>query len=198
MSLTGFCIGLGNPGPKYEFTRHNLGFMVVDALLRRIPHEKMSAKADIDLYKAFPEPGRAWLAGKPQSFMNRSGGPAGQIARFFKLEPDQLIVVHDELDLPLGRMKLKFGGGLAGHNGLKSMAEHLGTKDFYRLRMGIGRPQQGATADYVLSRFSAQEQPLAEDMTTAGAEALLQCMRQGPTQAQNTVNAHRLPDATEP
>ena len=148
--------GLGNPGREYRETRHNVGFMVVDELARR---HGVSLKS-----KFSAETGNARLDGqrvaflKPQTFMNESGRSLAAVVRFYKLSPDTLLVVHDDVDLEPGRLQARLGGGLAGHNGLRSIREHLGTHDFLRLRIGVGRPERGdrrPVADYVLSPFPA-------------------------------------------
>ena len=146
--------GLGNPGRQYARTRHNLGHLVCDELARRHGasfRSKFSGElADIRLDSA-----RVALL-KPQTYMNESGRSVGAAARFFKLPPAQLLVVHDEVDLELGRLQARMGGGLAGHNGLRSVAQHLRSPEFARLRVGIGRPERGdprPVADWVLTPF---------------------------------------------
>ena len=147
-------VGLGNPGREYATTRHNVGFMVADELARRHGgswRSKFSGEvADIRLDGA-----RLALL-KPQTFMNDSGRSAAAAAKFYKVEPENLLAVHDEVDLDLGRMQARLGGGLAGHNGLRSMASALKTPEFLRLRIGVGRPERGdrrPVSDWVLSPF---------------------------------------------
>ena len=146
--------GLGNPGREYAGTRHNVGFLVCDELARRHGvtfRSKFSgelAEARID--------GRRVALLKPQTYVNESGRSVGAAARFFKVEPERLLVVHDEVDLEPGRLQARAGGGLAGHNGLRSIAQHLKTQEFLRLRVGVGRPERGdprPVADFVLSAF---------------------------------------------
>lgn len=146
--------GLGNPGREYRDTRHNVGFLVAEELARRHGgsfRSKFSGLvADIRI-----EGGRVTLL-EPQTYMNESGRSVAAAARFYKVEPEALLVLHDEVDLPLGRLQLRLGGGLAGHNGLRSVAAHLGSSDFSRLRIGVGRPERGdrrPVADFVLSPF---------------------------------------------
>jgi PTH1 family peptidyl-tRNA hydrolase len=152
--------GLGNPGRKYQDTRHNAGFWLVDEIAR-------ITGADVRREAAFHgEVGRvprsdAWLL-KPETFMNNSGRAIGAVASFYRIEADQILVAHDELDLPPGTVRLKFGGGLSGHNGLRDTAEVLGTRDFWRLRIGIGHPRdyvagQQEPVDYVLHAPRAEE-----------------------------------------
>jgi PTH1 family peptidyl-tRNA hydrolase len=148
-------VGLGNPGPEYEATRHNAGFWWIDALAdklgaRLVPERSYQALAARVNHAAGP----VWLL-EPMTFMNRSGYSVATLARFFKIEPAQILVVHDELDLLPGQAKLKFGGSAAGHNGLKDIHGQLGTQDFWRLRLGIGHPGVKAeVVNYVLKRPS--------------------------------------------
>jgi PTH1 family peptidyl-tRNA hydrolase len=146
--------GLGNPGREYAGNRHNLGYMVVDELARR--HDgSWRGKFSGRLAEVRLGPDRAALL-KPETYMNESGTAVGAAARFFKLEPADVVVVHDEGDFDLGRIQVRLGGGLAGHNGLRSIARHLATQDFVRVRVGVGRPERGdprPLADYVLSDF---------------------------------------------
>ena len=157
-------VGLGNPGPKYEQTRHNAGFWFVDALARdQRATLSLDRKFFGDVTKLSGKIGSdCWLL-KPQTFMNRSGQAVGALANFFQIAPVQILVVHDELDLRPGEVKLKLGGGVAGHNGLKDIREKLGTADFWRLRVGIGHPREQSMSeqevvDYVLHRPSLEQQ----------------------------------------
>ncbi|GFM38373.1 aminoacyl-tRNA hydrolase [Desulfovibrio psychrotolerans] len=197
MQVAGLIVGLGNPGKEYDNTRHNMGFMAVDALMddaRRFQPDACtplsSGKKKYLLWKCFPGGLRTpWLIAKPQTYMNLSGDAVGHICGFYNLNPEQVLVVHDELDLPLGRMKFKTGGGLAGHNGLKSIAQHLGTRDFHRLRLGIGKPDHPNTASYVLSRFSPQEWTTVQRVMVGAVRGMLCFAEQGATQAIHMVNA---------
>ena len=163
--------GLGNPGREYERTRHNAGWLVLDELARRHSgswRSKFSGSlAEIRL-------GDLRLALlKPETYMNDSGRSVGAAVRFFKVEPDQVLVVHDDVDLEAGRLQARAGGGLAGHNGLRSLAQHLGSQDFLRLRIGIGRPGRGdprPVADYVLSDFEPADD--AEALVARAADAV--------------------------
>ncbi|MDX6473076.1 MAG: peptidyl-tRNA hydrolase, family, partial [Gaiellaceae bacterium] len=157
-SLDLLVVGLGNPGREYAHNRHNVGFMVVDELAKRHGgswRSKFSGQlAEIRL------DGHKLALLKPETFMNESGSSVGAAARFFKLDPDAVLVVHDEGDLERGRLQLRLGGGLGGHNGLRSIAQHLKTQDFLRLRIGVGRPERGdrrPLADYVLSNFDPHD-----------------------------------------
>lgn len=149
-------VGLGNPGRQYEKTRHNAGFLFVDHLAD-VNRVKWSMNSQFQAEVAtLPLYGDRLLLLKPMTFMNRSGSAVGSVLRYYKLEPEQMLVVHDELDLAEGTVKMKRDGGHAGHNGLRDIISQIGTKDFYRLRIGIGRPLNGAVADYVLSRPSVE------------------------------------------
>jgi PTH1 family peptidyl-tRNA hydrolase len=146
--------GLGNPGREYARTRHNIGHMVCDELARRHGGSYRS-KFSGDLAELRLDGARVALL-KPQTYMNESGRSVGAGVRFFKLPPERLLVVHDEVDLDLARLQARMGGGLAGHNGLRSVAQHLGTPEFMRLRIGVGRPERGdprPVADWVLTPF---------------------------------------------
>ena len=154
-------VGLGNPGPEYEQTRHNAGFWVVDnlagsALSREARFNALAAKTRIT-------GNEVWLL-EPQTYMNRSGQSVGALARFYKIAPDEILVVHDELDLPPGSAKIKKGGSSGGHNGLKDITAALGTQDYWRLRIGIGHPRtmnlQQQVVDFVLHRPRKEEQEL--------------------------------------
>jgi peptidyl-tRNA hydrolase, PTH1 family len=150
--------GLGNPGREHERDRHNVGWMVVDELARR--HDgRWRSKFSGRVAEARVDGGRVALL-KPETYMNESGRSIGAAARFFKVEPGALLVVHDDVDLDIGRLQARLGGGLAGHNGLRSISQALGTQEFLRLRIGVGRPGRGdqrSVADYVLSPFAADD-----------------------------------------
>jgi len=170
-------VGLGNPGAQYELTRHNAGFWLVDHFADRLQANfKTEKNLFAEVAKAHYE-GRAIYLLKPNTFMNRSGQAVAAIANFFKIKPQEFLVVHDELDLVPGAVKVKFGGGHAGHNGLRDIQKALGSPDFWRLRVGIGHPRdtgsQQAVANYVLSNPRAQEWPELE-------LALERCQRELP------------------
>jgi len=146
--------GLGNPGREYERTRHNVGWLVVDELARR-HGGSFRSKFSGSLAEVRLDERRLALL-KPETYMNESGRSVRAAVQFFKVDPAALLVVHDDVDLKPGRLQVRLGGGLAGHNGLRSLAQHLGTQDFGRLRIGVGRPERGdprPVADYVLSPF---------------------------------------------
>ncbi len=162
MSIAGLIVGLGNPGPEYALTRHNIGFLAIDALLehssRITPLGKNSFKGEA--WQGYL-PGLAdpWIFVKPLTFMNLSGECVQPLAAWYKIEPKEVLVLHDEVDIAPGRMKCKLGGGNAGHNGLKSITQRFGTPDFWRLRIGVGRsPYEGTMVNWVLGRMDGQEQ----------------------------------------
>jgi PTH1 family peptidyl-tRNA hydrolase len=182
--------GLGNPGREYAGNRHNVGFMVADELARRHGgawKSKFNAQlADVRI------DGHKVVLLKPQTYMNDSGRPVSSAMRFYKLEPASVLVVHDETDLPLGRLQARRGGGLAGHNGLRSVAQHLGTPDFLRLRIGVGRPERGdrrPLADYVLADFEPHED--ADGLVTDATDAVELLDAEGLDAAQRAINGKR-------
>ena len=164
MSEIKLIVGLGNPGKEYAGTRHNAGFWWVDELTRTHP---ASFKADSKFHGLVARTvvhGHEVHLLKPQTFMNISGRAVGALAQFYKIEPAQILVVHDELDLPPGSAKLKLGGGHGGHNGLKDIIAHLGTKEFWRLRVGIGHPgERNEVSNYVLNSPRKEEQVLIDE-----------------------------------
>ncbi len=185
-------VGLGNPGPTYDFTRHNVGFWAVADLADRygssfsLNTRQRAEVASVTL--PGPEQVKLVLA-RPTTFMNDSGVAVKAIAAFHKIAPDHVIAVHDELDLDPGRLRVKLGGGDNGHNGLKSMRAHLGTGDFYRVRVGIGRPAgRQSAADYVLNKLKpAQADEMRVDAAVA-ADAVEFLVREGLTATQNRFN----------
>lgn len=182
-------VGLGNPGPKYENTRHNIGFMVVDVLAGRVGG-KFSAhkRSNADIVQARLD-GRQVIIAKPRTYMNLSGGPVASLAKFFSVDPSNVIVLHDELDLDFGTIRLKLGGGENGHNGLRSTSSALGTKDYLRVRMGIGRPPgRQDPADFVLKPFSATERKELDVWCEEGADAVELLLRLGLEGAQNRIH----------
>jgi PTH1 family peptidyl-tRNA hydrolase len=181
-------IGLGNPGPSYAGNRHNVGAMVADLLAERIGGRFKSHKAGADIVEGRLAGAKAIVA-KPRSYMNLSGGATAGLARFFKIPPAAVIVVHDELDLPPQTVRVKQGGGEGGHNGLRSISNSLGTKDYLRVRVGIGRPPgRQDPADFVLKDFSAAERnELPIDLENA-ADAVESLIRLGLLETQNRLH----------
>lgn len=151
-------VALGNIGPEYEITRHNFGFLLLDQLIEDYGFKQIAAKKFHSEIFSGQIDGKKVIAIKPQTFMNRSGIAAAEVANFYKITPNHIIVLHDDIDLALGRMRAKIGGGNAGHNGLKSLDNHIG-KEYTKVRLGVGRPQDTRylTSDYVLGKFSKDE-----------------------------------------
>lgn len=182
-------VGLGNPGPTYAGHRHNIGSMVVDLLAERIGARFRSlarGRADVVEGRLGGVPGVRVVLAKPRSYMNESGGPVSGVASFYKVAPDQLLVIHDELDIPYATLRLKLGGGDNGHNGLRSIRRSLGTGDFYRLRCGIGRPPgRQDPADFVLSPFSSSERKELPTFVDRAADAAEAVVVEGLDRAQN-------------
>lgn len=199
----GLVVGLGNPGRKYSRTRHNIGFSVLQALItpstptkdlgsvRRVTPEKNPG------YELFawdiPTDPQSWFVCRPLTFMNRSGRAVHTLCMKYHFQPRQLLVVHDDLDLPLGTLRFKYSGGLAGHNGLKSIVNELGTRDFYRLRVGIGRPAPGvAVVDHVLAPFENFETPILLDILSFALQGIFIFRCQGFQKAVDTLHSHVL------
>ena len=175
--------GLGNPGADYALTRHNAGFAAVDALAERYGVRYWKSEAGCDVAQVKVRSGaeaREVLLAKPQSYMNTSGGPLSKLARAHHVSPAEILVVHDEVDLAQGRIQVKFGGGLNAHNGLRSIADKLGTRDFSRIRCGIGRPPgKMSVADYALRQLKGN---FAEEflvMAQEAADAIERCLQDG-------------------
>jgi peptidyl-tRNA hydrolase, PTH1 family len=182
-------VGLGNPGPRYEGNRHNVGFLVADELADRMGGRFKGHRSVADVLEGRLAGARVALV-KPRVFMNLSGGPVAGAVKFFKVPLENLVVVHDELDLPYGAVRLKLGGGENGHNGLRSVTKSLGSRDYHRVRFGIGRPPgRMDPADFVLRDFSATERKelaFAVDRCADAVEALVSL---GLEAAQNVFHA---------
>jgi PTH1 family peptidyl-tRNA hydrolase len=185
-------VGLGNPGPTYADTRHNVGYLVTDELAGRMDanwKSHKSGRAQVVEGRLGGIPGIRTVLGRARSYMNESGGPVSTLMSFYKADPDQLIVVHDEVDIPYGDMRVKFGGGDNGHNGLKSLRKSLGTGDYYRVRIGVGRPPgRQQTADYVLGAFGSAERRELDLHVNRAADAVESLMTSGLDATQNTFN----------
>jgi PTH1 family peptidyl-tRNA hydrolase len=183
--------GLGNPGPKYQWTRHNAGFMVLDRFSRDagIP---VNRKVFSGLFGEGTFQGARLLLLKPQTFMNLSGRSVAAALNFHKIPIQDLIVIHDDLDIPFGQIRLKDGGGHAGHNGIRSLMQELGSGNFIRLRIGINRPLHDDAADYVLSNFSADELEKLSLILDGAVELLKLVIEEGPVKAMNTFHNREL------
>ncbi|ALI28648.1 Peptidyl-tRNA hydrolase [Mycolicibacterium fortuitum] len=183
-------VGLGNPGPAYAKTRHNVGFMVADILAARIGsafkvHKKSGAEVITGRLAGAPV-----VLAKPRCYMNESGRQVGPLAKFYSVPPGRIVVIHDELDIDFGRIRLKVGGGEGGHNGLRSVASALGSKDFQRVRIGVGRPPgRKDPAAFVLEAFTAAERTELPTICEQAADATELLIGQGLEPAQNTVHA---------
>lgn len=198
MSLVQLIAGLGNPGQQYERTRHNLGFLLLDRFAEQCSGEGAKPvwreRSGALVYEARFRGERIVLV-KPQTYMNRSGEPLVQVMRFFKVEVGSVVVAHDEVDLPLGALRFKSGGGDGGHNGIKSVVSMLGSPDFIRLRLGIGRPPVGQNlppdgiASWVLGRFGSEELSVVSELLTRGVLALEAICSEGLKAAQNRFNS---------
>jgi PTH1 family peptidyl-tRNA hydrolase len=182
-------VGLGNPGREYRVSRHNAGFLVVDRLAHEMGQAFTRRQADA-LYVTGRLEDRPVVLAKPQRYMNLSGGPVASLVRFHEIPPERLLIVFDELDLPLGTLRLRPEGGTSGHRGMASIVEALGTQAFPRLRFGIGRPPgQRQAVNYVLQTFSRDEEELAEATLERAAEAVKTFLREGIVAAMNRYNA---------
>jgi len=180
-------VGLGNPGSKYAATRHNIGFMLADAFASvagiSVEREKFNARFGSGDWGRRP-----LVILKPQTFMNLSGQALSQALSFFDHEPDQCVVLHDDLDLVFGDVRVKEGGGHGGHNGLRSLIQETGNRDFVRLRLGIGRPAFGDTTAHVLGRFGPMEMETLGEVLDVGVKALGLILDEGPKPAMNVIN----------
>lgn len=181
--------GLGNPGLQYERTRHNAGFLAIDEMVGRF-HLPRARKR----FSAETTEGRVGdhdvLLMKPQTFMNLSGQAVGEALRFYKVEPANLLVIHDEVDLPFGKVRLKMGGGMAGHNGLKSIVAHVGTQNFARVRIGVGRsPSGGELVHWVLAPFGQEERDQLPAVVSQAVDGIEMSLRDGLERAMNRFNS---------
>lgn len=192
--MTWLVVGLGNPGPTYAATRHNIGYMVADALAVRMggtaakPGWKKHKSGRGDVVEGHLA-GERVVLGRARSYMNDSGGPVSTLATFYSVEPDHVIAIHDELDIDFGMLRIKFGGGDNGHNGLKSMRQSLGTGDFYRVRVGIGRPPgRQDVHDFVLKAYSSSERKDLPTYIEEAADAIESLITVGLEKTQGAFN----------
>ena len=183
-------VGLGNPGANYAQTRHNLGFMVADLLAARLGSKFKAHKRSGAEVVSGRIAGHSLLLAKPRCYMNESGRQVAPLAKFYSVPPADIIVVHDDIDIDFGRIRLKVGGGEGGHNGLRSVATALGTRDFQRVRIGIGRPPgRKEPADFVLEKFTAAERAEVPAICEQAADAVELLIELGLEPAQNLVHA---------
>lgn len=186
--MTYIIVGLGNPGRQYRENRHNIGFMLVDRLASRlgVSFSRLESKA---LVTKAEYKGQRLVLAKPQTFMNLSGQAVGALARFYKIPLENLLIAYDDVDLPLGTLRLRPGGGSAGQKGIASIIERLGTQDFPRLRIGIGRPPgRMEAADYVLQDFSRTESEVLPEILDRAVDAVQVFLTQGLDEAMNQYN----------
>ena len=186
-------VGLGNPGPEYAATRHNIGQMVVEMLAdqNKARWTTHKSRTDVVAFKMGVGAGAASvILAKSKSYMNESGGPIKALAAFYKVEPSQIVVIHDELDIPFEAIRVKLAGGDNGHNGLKSLTSSFGTADYYRIRMGIGRPiGRQDPADFVLKQFAVAEKKALQDFLIRGTEAVDSLINRGLEATQQDFNS---------
>ena len=195
MSDVWLVVGLGNPGEKYAGHRHNLGYLVVDELADRMGsplRAHKSGRAEVVEGRLGPPgvPAPRVVLARPRSYMNEIGGPVKALASFYKVPPDRIIAIHDELDLPFGTLRAKLGGGDNGHNGLKSMRSSFGTGDFYRVRSGVGRPSgRQDVADFLLSNYSSTERKELPLQVVTAADAVESLVSEGLERTQQRFNS---------
>jgi len=189
--MTWLVVGLGNPGDKYAATRHNIGQMVIDELARRHLVKLSTHKSRTDIAAFKLQAGEySVIIAKSKSYMNETGGPIKALANFYSVEPVNIIVLHDELDIPFAAIRTKIAGGDNGHNGLKSMTSAFGGPDYYRVRLGIGRPMgQQDPADFVLKAFSKEEQKSLGEFIDRGADVVESLITKGLEATQSTFNS---------
>lgn len=181
-------VGLGNPGKQYEHTRHNIGFEVIDALSERL-HISLNQAKFKGVYGTGLVDGEKVFLLKPLTYMNLSGESIIAIMDYFQIELDELVVIYDDLDLPVGRIRLRQKGSAGGHNGIKSTIYHLGTQEFNRIRVGINRPTNGmAISDYVLGRFADSEQEMVREAIDKSTDACEEWIKKPFLQVMNTFN----------
>lgn len=189
-------VGLGNPGNEYASTKHNLGFLVVDEIGRRAGID-LTKKKFYGLYGEGTFNSDKLILLKPETYMNRSGESVSSAVGFYHIPLDKIIVVHDELDLPAGTVRIKSGGGSAGHKGIASIIERLGEGDFIRIRIGIGKPgEKSGTVSHVLSKFSKEEAEIVKESVSRAADAALEVIENGLQKAMNKYNVRT--DITDP
>lgn len=188
-------VGLGNPGHRYQSTRHNAGFMVLDRLAERFPGGTGRSRFQSEIRETHYE-GRRLVLARPQTFMNESGVAVAQLARWYKVPLDRLLVVYDDLDIPFGAIRMRGDGSAGGHNGVASVIQHVRSPDFPRLRVGISRPSNGPTIPYVLAPFSTGEQRQLGEILDLAVDAVVVWLREGIVPAMNQFNRRASADGT--
>lgn len=186
-------VGLGNPGKQYAMTKHNIGFMVIDAIADSVPHTPWKEEQNAEVCSIIVD-GEKVLLVKPQTFMNASGESVGPLMRYYKISPSDVYCIYDDMDLPVGKLRIRPNGSSGGHNGIKSLISHMGTEDFPRLRVGIGRPlPQWSVIDHVLSPFSDEVQDKVDKGIKDTVKAVLGTLEVGLDKGMNQFNPKRRP-----
>lgn len=186
-------VGLGNPGKQYAMTKHNIGFMVIDAITDNVPHTPWKEEQNAEVCSITVD-GEKVLLVKPQTFMNASGESVGPLMRYYKISPSDVYCIYDDMDLPVGKLRIRPNGSSGGHNGIKSLISHMGTEDFPRFRVGIGRPlPQWSVIDHVLSPFSDEVQDKVDKGIKDTVKAVLGTLEVGLDKGMNQFNPKRRP-----
>ncbi|ETS93654.1 aminoacyl-tRNA hydrolase [Veillonella sp. AS16] len=186
-------VGLGNPGKQYAMTKHNIGFMVIDAIADNVPHTPWKEEQNAEVCSITVD-GEKVLLVKPQTFMNASGESVGPLMRYYKISPSDVYCIYDDMDLPVGKLRIRPNGSSGGHNGIKSLISHMGTEDFPRFRIGIGRPlPQWSVIDHVLSPFSDEVQDKVDKGIKDTVKAVLGTLEVGLDKGMNQFNPKRCP-----
>lgn len=180
-------IGLGNPGKEYEQTRHNCGFMVIDRLCKKLQVTIDQSKFK-GLYTKFKYQGEDVILLKPQTYMNLSGESVQEIMRFFKIDIEDILVIYDDLDMPVGKLRLRQSGSAGGHNGIKNIIKHVGSQNFNRIRIGIDRHPYMDVVNYVTSKFTKEQMPLIDEGIEKASEAVLLYLQKGFVASMNQFN----------
>lgn len=186
-------VGLGNPGKQYEVTKHNIGFMVIDAIADSVPHTPWKEEQRAEVCSITVD-GEKVLLVKPQTFMNASGESVGPLMRYYKIDPSDVYCIYDDMDLPVGKLRIRPNGSSGGHNGIKSLISHIGTENFPRFRVGIGRPlPQWTVIDHVLAPFSEESQEKVQKGIKDTVKAVLGTLEVGIDKGMNLFNPKRRP-----
>ncbi len=193
-------VGLGNPDREYEGTRHNAGFMLIDKLLAKMPKGFEQIHTCQSYVWQGNYAGNRMLLQKPLTYMNLSGNAVAPLMRSEEIQPGEVLIVHDDMDIPLGHIRIRKGGGPGGHNGIKSLIEQIGTEAFWRVRIGVGHPEEGRSGviDYVLSPFTEAEKAVFDRTLTGAVDAIILMLRRGPQQAMNEYNSRTWCEEEEP